>query len=339
MCSRHSSLGLDPVQVVLGPGESSGHANLTSSRCSKGDNSDLGPLVTSGLATSLLHQGATRVTIARSTASSSVNADDSISNDAVDVVAVRVADNWDVPHLPEDWGDPTGAVCGLAPSGHCDQGTDGGGLSGSGQARGGDVVVHGQRAGKLDEGKISGQVVAVPQGVGPAVVGGDLNTVRLAGLPHVVGSGHDVEVAGAIGTVGSGQDVVLRDDGTTAEPGVIDEESHPPGPGVLGGLNSSNDPSLLDSGTLDSTGSLGLSQVLLVGWGGRGPHLSSHTVDLLHQVVAVGIDHGGPGLVLAEVTALCWPPVLLRTKPAALRGSTGNSAERGDNEEPHVVIQ
>merc|ERR1719186_1139474 len=133
------------------------------------------------------------------------------------------------------------------------------GLGSSTRARCRDVVVHGQRAGQLNEGKISGQVVAVPQGVGPAIVGGDLNTVRLAGLPHVVGSGHDVEVAGAIGTVGSGQDIVLGDDGAAAEPGVINEESHLPGPGVLGVLNSSNDPSLLDGGALDSTGSLGLS--------------------------------------------------------------------------------
>ena len=70
------------------PGESCGHANLTSSRGSEGDNSDLesqmmkrihgekiflensripysdlGPLVSSCLAASLLHQGATRVTL------------------------------------------------------------------------------------------------------------------------------------------------------------------------------------------------------------------------------------------------------------------------------------
>merc|ERR1719295_1761696 len=121
-----------------------------------------------------------------------------------------------------------------------------------GQARGGDVVIHGQRAGQLDEGKISGQIVAVPQGGGPSVVGGHLNTVWLAGLPHVVGSGHDVKVAGTVGAVGGGQDVVLGYDGTAAEPGVIDEESHLPGPGVLGGLNSSDDPSLLDGGALDS---------------------------------------------------------------------------------------
>merc|ERR1711971_1380030 len=154
-------------------------------------------------------------------------------------------------------GDAASAVGGFAPSGDGDHGTDGGGLSGSGKARGGDVVVHGERAGQLDEGKVSGQIVAVPHGVGPSVVGGHLDTVGLAGLPDVVGSGHDVEVAGAIGTVGGGQDVVLRDDGAAAEPGVVDEESHLPRPGVGGSLNSSNDPSLLlNSGALDAASGL-----------------------------------------------------------------------------------
>ena len=40
--------------------------------------------------------------VARSTASGGVNADDAISDDSVDVVAVGVGDDWDVPHLPED---------------------------------------------------------------------------------------------------------------------------------------------------------------------------------------------------------------------------------------------
>merc|ERR1719370_460136 len=161
-------------------------------------------------------------------ASGGVNADDAISDDSVHGVAVGVGHDWDVPNLPQDWGDATGAVRGLAPSGNGDHGSNGGGLSSSGKARGRDVVVHGERAGQLDEGEISGQVVAVPQGVGPPVVGGHLDTVGLAGLPHVVGSGHHVEVAGAVGTVGSGQDVVLGYDGTAAEPGVLDEESHLP---------------------------------------------------------------------------------------------------------------
>ena len=186
---------------------------------------------------------------------------------------------------------------------------------------------------------------------------------------------HDVKVGGTVGTVGSSHHPLVGDEGAAAEPGVVDEESHLPGPGVLRSLNSSNDPSLLPGGALNAAGGLGLlAEVLLVGRGDRCPHLSGHTVDLLHQVVPVGIDHGGPGLVLAQVTALCWPPVLLRTEPAALRGGlggeiksvqkssnlfiieifgtvvfsvlfcifvssyTGDSAERSDDEEPHVVV-
>ena len=129
-------------------------------------------------------------------------------------------------HLSEDGGDASSAVGGLAPAGHGDEGSNGWGLAGGWQAGGGDVVVHGHRGGQLDQGQVAGEVVAVPQGVGPAVVGGHLNTVGLAGLPHVVSSGHDVEVAGAVGTMGGGEHVVLGDDGASAEPGVVDEESH-----------------------------------------------------------------------------------------------------------------
>ena len=128
-------------------------------------------------------------------------------------------------HLSEDGGDASSAVGGLAPAGHGDEGSNSRGLAGGWQAGGGDVVVHGQRGGQLDQGQVSRQVVAVPQGVGPPVVGGHLNTVGLAGLPHVVSSGHDVEVAGAVGTVGGGEHVVLGDDRASAEPGVVDEES------------------------------------------------------------------------------------------------------------------
>merc|ERR1711892_1604007 len=48
----------DPVQVRLCPGESSRVANLTSSRGSKGDNSDLLPLLAGSLDLSLHVEGA-----------------------------------------------------------------------------------------------------------------------------------------------------------------------------------------------------------------------------------------------------------------------------------------
>ena len=58
----------------------------------------------------LAHAYQSNTYIAGSTTASSVNADDSISNDAKDSVAVSVAHDWDVPHLPQDFGDATGAV-------------------------------------------------------------------------------------------------------------------------------------------------------------------------------------------------------------------------------------
>ena len=96
--------------------------------------------------------------------------------------------------------------------------------------------------------------------------------------------------------------------------------AHLPRPGVLSGLDSSDNPSLLPGGALNTAGGLGLlAQVPLVG----GPHLGGHPVDLLHQHVAVGVHHGGPGLVLAQVARSRGPPVLLGTEPAALRGGLG----------------
>merc|ERR1719412_98256 len=324
-CSRHPSLGLDPVEVVLGPGVSSRVADLTPSGGSEGHDSDLGPLVAGSLAAGLLDQGAAGVTVAGATTASGVNAHNAGSNDAVDGVTVGVGDHGQIPDLPQDGGDTAGAVGGLAPSGDGDQGSNGGSLASGGQARCGDVVVHRQRAGQLNEGQITRQVVGVPLGVGPAVVGGDLHTVGLAGLPDVVGSGHDIEVASTISAVSGGQDVVLRDDGATTEPGVIDEESHLPRPGVLSSLNTTNNPSLA-GGALNATGSLGLASILVVGRRGSSPHLSGNLVDLDHEVITVGIDHGAPGLVLAEVTSLGGPPVLLRPQPAALRGRHGDGA-------------
>merc|ERR1719362_1652523 len=65
-------------------------------------------------------------------------------------------------------------------------------------------------------------------------------TVLLGGVSHVVGSGDDVKVKSTLDTVGSGHDPVLVDEGTAAEPGVVHEEGHDPGPLVGGSLLSSD---------------------------------------------------------------------------------------------------
>ena len=203
------------------------------------------------------------------------------------------------------------------------------------QAGGGDVLIELQGAGQLDEGEVAGEVVGVPAGVGPAVVGGDLDTVGLAGVPHIVGAGHHVEVSSAVSAVGGGEDVVLGDDGAAAEPGVVDEESDLPGPGVLGGLLAPDDP--VHGGALHAAGGLGLPKVLLVG--GGGPHLGGNPLDLGHDVLAASLgDCGVPGLVLGEVPALCGPPVLFSTEPAALGCGRSQGAESSEDEELHVAL-
>ena len=133
-----------------------------------------------------------------------------------------------------------------------------------------------------------------------------------------MGTGHDVEVGGAIGTVGGGQDVVLRDEGTATEPGVVDEEGHLPGPLVGLGLESSDNP--LGGGSLNTAL---LGQVIggsLVGGladlaGLQGPH------DLDVGVLGgagLGVDQGVSGGVLGEVPGGGRPPVLLGPQHAAV---------------------
>ena len=90
------------------------------------------------------------------------------------------------------------------------------------QAGGGDVLVELQGAGQLNEGEVVGQGVGVPVRVGPAVVGGDLDTVLLIAASDIIRSSCDIEVSSAINTVSSRQNVVFRDDGALTELGVID---------------------------------------------------------------------------------------------------------------------
>merc|ERR1711892_1123874 len=53
--------------------------------------------------------------------------------------------------------------------------------------------------------------------------------------------------------------------------------------------------------------------------------LGQHDHLLLHgHLSALSLDKSVPWLVLAQVTALCWPPVFLRPKPAAFWQSQGN---------------
>merc|ERR1719340_388733 len=233
-------LGADPVKIVFSPGEPGGVAALTTSGGSEGDNTDLLPLIASTLHAALHVERTTGVSVAGSLASSGVNADDAVSDDSVDGVTVGVGDDGPVLHHPQDGRDSSSGVAGLTPASAGHSLANIGGVSSHGHTAGPDVVVEGDRAGQLDQSDVVGESVVVPLGVSPAVVGGDLHPVGLTGGSHVVGSSHDVEVGSAVSAVGGGHDVVLGDEGTATEPGVVNEESHLPGPLVLGSLEASD---------------------------------------------------------------------------------------------------
>ena len=134
-----------------------------------------------------------------------------------------------------------------------------------------------------------------------------------------MGTGHDVEVGGAIGTVGGGQDVVLRDEGTATEPGVVDEEGHLPGPLVGLGLESSDNP-LTMGGSLN-TALLGqvVGGSLVGGLADLAGLQRPHDLDVgVLGGAGLGVDQGVSGGVLGEVPGGGWPPVLLGPQHAAV---------------------
>ena len=184
-CLAPNSVGLraDPVHEVGVPGESSGVADLTSGGGTEGDNTDLLPLLSGDTVlvnnVELHVEGTARVSAACSLASGGVNAHDSVSDDAVDGVTLGVGDDGQVLDHPQDGGDASGAVAGLSPSGAGHELANISGVGGGGLATGLDVVVESNGRGKLNKSDVVGQGVGVPLGVGPAVEGGDLNSVGL----------------------------------------------------------------------------------------------------------------------------------------------------------------
>ena len=91
--------------------------------------------------------------IARATTACCVNTNDTISNNAIDIIAIRVGHDWNISHFPKDIRDATGTVRGLSPasdSGHLVVIVGGGG----GKTDGADPVTEAHGAGQLDDGKV-----------------------------------------------------------------------------------------------------------------------------------------------------------------------------------------
>jgi len=333
LASNSVGLGADPVKIVFVPGETCGVSDLTSSGGSEGDNSDLLPLLSSGSVLVLdleLHvKRTTRVSVAGSLSSGGVNADNTVSDNTVDGVTLGVRDDGPVLDHPEDGGDSSGRVTGLTPSSAGHHLVDISGVSSHGHAAGPDVVVEGDGAGQLDEGNVVGKSVGVPLWVSPAVVRSDLHPVGLAGGPHVVSSGHDVEVGGTVSAMGSGHDVVLRDEGTTAEPGVVDEEGHLPGPLVLLSLESSDNP-LLGGRSLNTTLGGKVNIAGLVGGLALGALLDGpgQLDELVLSRAGLGIDQSVAGGELGDVAGSGGPPVLLWPQTATIGQGQGGATKQ-----------
>merc|ERR1719376_388253 len=109
--------------------------------------------------------------------------------------------------------------------------------------------------------------------------------------------------------------VVLRDDGASTEPGIIDEEGNLPRPSVFRGLNAANNSVFASQWSFNPACSL---QVQLGSLSGRarGSQLSSNLVNGGLLVLPVNlscllIDCRMASLVLGEVPCPCRAPVLL----------------------------
>jgi len=168
------------------------------------------------------------------------NADNTVSNNSIVRVAFRIRDDWQVRDHSEDWGDSTSRVRRLSPSSHSDKLFLISSVSTGRQAAGLNPIIEFNWTWELNESNIIGQCVVIPVGVGKSIVRGDLLSVRFTGCSNIVSSGHDVKVGSSINTVSSSQNIVLRDQGSSAEPSIIYKESYLPWPLVFCCFFSSN---------------------------------------------------------------------------------------------------
>merc|ERR1712192_39124 len=219
-----SSDSLDPLKVLCNPGESVGVARLAASRGDKAGDANLSPLVPS---LSLSHvQGATTVAIAHSLSSRCVDAHDPAVDDvAVVVSAGGLGDHWEVLHHIEVRCDSSSIVSILSPTNWgrqlanifliC--------IGRRWETGGPDVFAEGDLLRQVDKSNVSIEAVRIPIRVGLTLERGDLHPVRLGAGAHVVGSSHDIKVSSTISAVSCCHHPLVRNEGTSAEPGIVHE--------------------------------------------------------------------------------------------------------------------
>ena len=102
---------------------------------------------------------------------------------------------------------------------------------------------------KPDKGQIIGQGVCIPVWMGPAIVRGNLNSLRLRISPYIMSPGQNIKSRGTeykilvnhwlmltallFSTVRRCEDKLITDESSPTEPHVINEKSNNPGPFML----------------------------------------------------------------------------------------------------------
>ena len=132
--------------------------------------------------------------IAGSSTTGGVNADNTISNNTIVVIALSIAHDRDVMDHLEGGADRVGRVRRLTPANNGNHFSDIARMSSSRQTAGLDVVIEGDGLWQLNKGNVVGKGVVIPILVSEAIEGSDFNTVGLVALTDIVGTSKDVEV-------------------------------------------------------------------------------------------------------------------------------------------------
>ena len=136
--------------------------------------------------------------IARSSASSSVNADNTISNNSIVVIAFFIGHDRDVMNHLQGGADAWSRVGGLAPSNNRHHFSGWAFMSLGWETAGLDVVIELNWFRQFNQSNIIGKSAVIPVFMGESIEGGDFNTVWLTASTHIVGTSHNVKVQGIL---------------------------------------------------------------------------------------------------------------------------------------------
>merc|ERR1711997_613892 len=223
----NASVSLDPLEERLHPGEGRVHPDLAAEAGAEAGDADLSVLA---VLVEIL-QGATGVTIAGR---------DSVLAGDTDVVLVDVEGELqgagqvgDGVHsgVPQHRTDAVRLVSGLPPATdlHVQVVPGAVPLRVGGQADGSDPVCELDGLREMDQSNVIADAESVVVLVSEDLIGGDLQSSVLNSLPDIVSPQHHIDTARSISTMAGSHDPLVRDETSSTEPFVVDEEGGHPG--------------------------------------------------------------------------------------------------------------